>query len=82
MENQLTEIEQAKAILKQHGYFVGNLWTIQDVTDRYECTDEQAYDILDTALTNEATMEQIFYAISDACDNEGIELKERGNNEK
>ncbi len=81
MENKLTEIEQAKAILKQYGYFVDNLWSFQEVTDRYECTDEQAYDILDTAITNEATIEQIFYAISDACDNEGIELKEGGNHE-
>lgn len=76
MENKLTEIEQAKTILKQHGYYVGNLWTTQDVTDRYECTDEQAQDILDTALNNEATMEQIFYAIGDACDYENIELRE------
>jgi hypothetical protein len=76
MENKQTEIEQAKAILKQHGYYVGNLWTIQDVTDSYDCTDEQAQDILDTALNNEATMEQIFYAIGDACDYLDIKLKE------
>ena len=82
MENKLTEIEQAKAILKQHGYYVGNLWTIQDVTDRYDCTDEQAYDVLDTALNNEATMEQIFYAISDACDCENIELIEDDDDEE
>jgi hypothetical protein len=76
MENQLTEIEQAKAILKQHGYFVDNLWSTQDVTDRYECTEEQAQDVLNTALTNEWVVEQIFYAISDACDYENIELIE------
>jgi ABC-type transport system substrate-binding protein len=46
MENKQTEIEQAKAILKQHGYYVGNLWTIQDVTDSYDCTDEQAQEFL------------------------------------
>jgi hypothetical protein len=85
MENQLTEIEQAKAILKQHGYFVDNLWSVSDVTDLYECTEEQAYDVLDKALTNEWVVEQIWFAIDylawynknqDACDFLNIELKE------
>ena len=76
MENKLTEIEQAKAILKQHGYFVDNLWSTQDVTDRYECTEEQAYDVLDEALTNEWVMEQIWFSIDDTCDFCNIKLKE------
>ncbi len=80
MENKLTEIEQAKAILKQHGYFVDNLWSTRDVTDRYECTEEQAYDVLDKALTNEWVMEQIRFSIDDACDSLKIELKEDDEN--
>jgi len=76
MENKQAEIEQAKAILKQHGYFVDNLWSTQDVTDRYEWTEEQAYDVLDKALTNEWVMEQIWFSIDDACDSLKIELKE------
>lgn len=71
-----TEVEKAKAVLKQYGYFVDNLWSTQDVTYRYECTEEQAQEVLDTALNNEATREQIFYAIGDACDYLNIELKE------
>ena len=31
---QLTEVQKAKAILKQHGYFVDNLWSVRDVTYR------------------------------------------------
>jgi hypothetical protein len=80
MENKQAEIEQAKAILKQHGYFVDNLWSTQDVTDRYECTEEQAYDVLDKALTNEWVMEQIWFSIDDACDSLKIELKEDDGN--
>jgi hypothetical protein len=76
MENKQTEIEQAKAILKQHGYFVDNLWSTQDVTDRYECTEEEAQEVLETALTNEWVMEQIWFSIDDACDSLEIELKE------
>jgi hypothetical protein len=80
MENKLTEIEQAKAILKQHGYFVDNLWSTQDVTDRYECTEEEAQEVLETALTNEWVMEQIWFSIDDACDSLKIELKEDNEN--
>jgi len=80
MENKQAEIEQAKAILKQHGYFVDNLWSTQDVTDRYECTEEQAYDVLDKALTNEWVMEQIWFSIDDTCDSLKIELKEDDEN--
>jgi hypothetical protein len=78
MENRQTEIEQAKAILKQHGYFVDNLWSTQDVTDRYECTEEQAYDVLDKALTNEWVMEQIWFSIDDTCDSLEIEFTIKG----
>ena len=76
MENKQAEIEQAKAILKQHGYFVDNLWSTQDVTDRYECTEEDAQEVLNRALTNEWVMEQIWFSIDDACDSLKIELKE------
>jgi hypothetical protein len=74
MENKQTEIEQAKAILKQHGYFVDNLWSIHDVTDRYECNTEEAQKVLRIALMNDYTMEQINLAINDACDMLKIEL--------
>ena len=33
----MNEIEKAKAILREAGYFVDNLWTVQDVQDRYKC---------------------------------------------
>ena len=77
MENKLTEIEQAKAILKQHGYFVDNLWTVNDVTDRYECLGEgEAQEVLLMALTSEWVIEQIWFSIDDTCDLCGIKLKE------
>lgn len=65
------EIEKAKWILKQAGYFVDNLWHIDDVKLRYNCEDdEQAQDILNSALTNDATMEQIWFAIDYVAQNE------------
>ena len=49
--------------LKERGYFVDNLWTIDDVQSRFNCTDDEAQEVLEQALTNDATMEQIWLAI-------------------
>jgi hypothetical protein len=67
------EIESAKALLRKAGYFTDNLWCNEDVQNRFKCDSETAQAILNTALTNEATMEQIHYAIGDAADFEGLE---------
>ena len=59
------EIIKAKEVLRDAGYFVDNLWHIHDV---YVAADgaikkDQAMKVLDMALTNEATTDQIWYAI-------------------
>lgn len=62
-------VENAKKVLRDHGYFVDNLWHIQDVQVNYmKASDEDAQKILNTALTNEATMEQISFAITEAIE--------------
>lgn len=68
-------IANAKLVLKQAGYFVDNLWHINDVQDRYECDDNTAQDILHNALTNEYIVEKIFSQIIDYAECE--ELKEK-----
>ena len=68
----MDKIQEAKAILREAGYFVGNLWHVNDIKDRYECDNATAFEILDNALTNEGTMEQIWFAIDFAID----EIKE------
>jgi hypothetical protein len=59
MENKLT-IESAKQLLKDHGYYVDNLWHIDDVKQNYNVSDEEAYDILDKSLESSFIMEDIF----------------------
>ena len=54
-----------------------NLWHIDDVMRNYNCTQEQAQKVLEMALTNQATMEQIWYAIDDACDTLEIKSKDK-----
>ena len=59
------EIEKAKELLKSHGYYVDILWCVEDVRGKFNCTDEQAQEVLDKALNNEATMEQIWFSINE-----------------
>jgi hypothetical protein len=58
-------VEEAKAVLKANGYFVDNLWHVDDVKSKFNCDDEQAQDVLFESLTNEATMEQIWFSIGE-----------------
>ncbi len=64
----MNEIEKAKATLRDAGYFVNNLWHVNDVKFKYECDNETALEILDNALANEGTMGQIWFAIEFAID--------------
>jgi len=60
----MNEINKAKQVLREAGYYVDKLWSIQDVRDdNNELTDEQKMHALDMAFINEYTIEQIFYAI-------------------
>ena len=69
-------VEQAKKVLRDNGFFVDNLWHVDDVKKDFWCTDEQAQAILDGALTNEATMEQVWDAIDLFAEVEDLERKD------
>jgi len=69
----MNKIEQAKQVLREAGYFTDNLWSVKDVMDNYKCNEEQAQEILSKALTNDATMEQIWLAIAIEADILGFE---------
>ena len=72
MDNRIKEIESAKALLEEAGYFTRNLWHVDDVKGKFECTDEQAHKVLYNALTNDATMEQIWLAIEISGESESL----------
>lgn len=57
------EIAQAKKLLKDNGYYVDNLWQTKYVKMNYDCTEEQAQDILEKALNNDGTMAQQWFSI-------------------
>ena len=66
-------IQEAKTFLEKEGYFTDNLWTVHDVQGIFKCTDEEALEVLNKALTNEQTMEQIQYSIREFGEIAGYE---------
>ena len=75
-KRQLKDVLTARQTLKSRGYFMENLWHVDDVMEGHHCSEEQAQQVLEMALTNAATMEQIWLAIEDACDTLEIKSKE------
>lgn len=70
-------VNQAKEVLRNAGYFVDNLWHVDDVKSRFECEDNEiAQNILYNALTNEHTMDQIWFALHMVAEDNGLEFKE------
>ena len=54
-------------------YQIENLWCVEDVKSRFKCTDDEALEVLEQALTNDATMEQIWFAIDFHAEDNGLE---------
>jgi hypothetical protein len=67
---------EAKEALKKQGYFVDNLWSVEDVTDRFECSDETAQNILHRALLDPFIVESINEKIRDIA--MYYDLREKG----
>jgi hypothetical protein len=57
-------IEDAKKILEKNGYFVANLWHVEDVTAwAYDCDEDTAQEILYKALTSDHVSEAVWDSI-------------------
>lgn len=67
-------IEEAKKVLREAGYYVDNLWSVEDVRMNEEwvfgenystnLTDEQCYKILDSVMHNEGLIPEIHSLIA------------------
>jgi hypothetical protein len=70
----MDEVTKAKEVLRNAGYFVDNLWCNDDIQSFFtDVSKEECQKVLDRALRNDATMEQIWYAIE--CVGEDMGLK-------
>jgi len=56
----MNEIEKAKAVLREAGFYVDNLWSIHDVK---EGSNEDKIAILDRVLTSEYIQSEVIEAI-------------------
>jgi hypothetical protein len=61
--NTRQDIEQALQLLKNNGYYVDNLWSVDDVQSIFNCDSDTAQSVLNKALTNEHLMEEIWFQI-------------------
>ena len=61
----MNNIEQAMQVLKDAGYYVDSLWHINDVKNDFKVSDEEAYEILNEALTHEYIIQETWRVIND-----------------
>jgi len=71
----MTQNQKAKDLLESKGYFTHNLWHTEDVTNSYECEEDDAQEVLEGALTNGAVIESIWYAIDVHAEEIGLKRK-------
>jgi len=69
-------ISQAKELLRESGYYIYSMYHIEDVQSHYECTDSEAMDILDQALDNDGTANQVWESIRYFAEDMGLKEKE------
>jgi|TARA_R110000744_G_scaffold194218_1_gene313048 hypothetical protein len=55
--------------LKLRGYYVDNLWSLHDISDKYKVSVDQGQEILDKAMTSEYIVGEIFQSIEDIANN-------------
>jgi hypothetical protein len=72
----LKDVSQARELLEKNGYFVKNLWHVDDVMSSYNCSEEVAQDVLYDALTNNYIMENIWEIIQDVATDLNLEEKQ------
>jgi hypothetical protein len=72
----MNEIEKAKEVLRLAGYYVDNLWHVDDVKQSYKCTNEEAIEVLDGALNDNYVTENIFEGIDLFANNIGLIIED------
>jgi len=72
--NDQKKIKEALKFLKSKGYYTDCMWQTIDVTDKYKCDDEDAYEILDLVLGTDCS--DTFESIDIQADLMNIKRKE------
>ena len=70
------EIAKAKNLLEDSGYYVHSIYHIDDVSRMFDCTDAQAMQILELAIDNDGTANQIYENMRYFAEDMGLKEKE------
>jgi hypothetical protein len=54
--------------LRLRGWYTQDLWHVDDVMHRYECTSQQAMSVLEKVLESNRIQEEMYDAISDQAE--------------
>jgi hypothetical protein len=72
----MTEIQKAIELLTKEGYYTQFPWHIEDVQQNYNCTDEEAMEVLERVFNNEYVNQQIFESIDIIANSLNLKPKE------
>jgi len=78
--NDLKKIEEAKAFLKSKGYYTDMLWMTEDVRNKFNCTEEEAQEVLNSALNGGWLIEETNESITIVAESFGFEEVDEENN--
>lgn len=76
VKEKLKDVNVARALLRSKGYYVDNLWHVDDVMDTHKCSKDISYEVLNYALTDEFITSEIFEKIDSICETLGIKPNE------
>lgn len=63
----------AKAILEHNGYAIDSLWMDTDLTEHYNCSSEEALNVINSELDNDYIKGEIRASINQEIENKGFE---------
>lgn len=65
----------SKTLLKANGFFTENLWNVTDIVYDYECSDDEAQDVLFDVLCSDSVTDHIFDMIGIVTKAKGFKKK-------
>lgn len=71
-EDDMSELDRAERTLKEAGYYVDNLWSVQDVKSKFDCTTEEAQHILNEVFNSDYICAEINNTIQDFGESDGL----------
>jgi|AntRauMFilla1563_2_1112583.scaffolds.fasta_scaffold04143_9 hypothetical protein len=74
-DSEYAQEKEAKEVLTDLGICASNMWSIEDVTGHYDCSEEEAMDVLDDASQSESLMESMWFNIHYSAAELGLKRK-------